>query len=65
MQVSSRQTEIADHLRNQNQSMNEALLKQILANKDSMIASLANQQVTRANCKAVMSPISISLYKKQ
>ncbi|XP_052277663.1 protein FAM81A-like [Dreissena polymorpha] len=44
MQVSSRQTEIADHLRNQNQSMNEALLKQILANKDSMIASLANQQ---------------------
>lgn len=56
MQVSSRQNEIADHLRNQNQSMNEALLKQILANKDSMIASLANQQVTRAIslcCKAV------------
>ncbi|XP_045215943.1 protein FAM81A-like [Mercenaria mercenaria] len=44
MQVSARQNEIADHLKNQNDALNQALLKQILNNKDNMMANLAHQQ---------------------
>lgn len=46
MQVSARQNEIAEHLKNQNNALNQALLKQILSNKDNMIANLAHQQAS-------------------
>lgn len=49
MQVSARQNEIADHLKNQNNALNEALLKQVLSNKDNMMANLAQTQATEWN----------------
>ena len=45
MQVSARQNEIADHLKHQNDALNQALLKQIQSNKENMMANLSHQQV--------------------
>lgn len=46
MQVAARQNEIAEHLKGQNNAANEALLKQILSNKDNVIANLAQLQAS-------------------
>ncbi|KAL4227872.1 hypothetical protein ACF0H5_013310 [Mactra antiquata] len=50
-QVSARQEEIANHLKNQSNAMNQALLQQVLRNKDNMIESLAQQQGIMAELK--------------
>lgn len=46
IQVSQRQNEIAEHLKNQENALNQTLLKQILNNKDNMIANMAQLQAT-------------------
>ena len=46
IQVSNRQDELAANMANQNHALNQALLKQVLSNKDSMINNLAHQQVS-------------------